>query len=593
MTERMGEAEFARLIALRRGQVAWFLGAGASASAGVPTAAHMIADFKASLYASAQQLTRREIDTDDPLWLDRINRYFDGANGFPALGDPREYEVAFSAMYQLADDRRRCIADAVERGSPSYGQRVLGALLAAGHTPAVFTTNFDSLIEQSTSSSNDVLAPDDRHPLRVSALTDADIARRVLNQGDWPLLAKLHGDYQSDAIKNTTAELREQDSSLRLTLTESMRRFGLVVAGYSGRDDSVIDALEEVLTSPNPYPNGLFWVVRSSTSLLPRVEDFLAKAVSAGVEVRLVESETFDELLAAVERQVVLPTELRDALESRSSSELVVDVSLPTVEVAKFPVLRFNALPVVAMPSNAISVAVNIDKHELRRLLRENRASVDAVPNGAHIIALGSDRDLRDALRSAANSVVFGTRALDAAASTVEQGLLLNALTRALSRDRPLRYVFDDRGNVLHLRDPSSARDAAYRRQLDAKLAPFRDVYGKDLFGVLPKFGGRKYAEGVRIRLDFRLSQWWLVFEPFTWVERHPERVRPDPVAPWIRERWFQRRNKEWAAMVAAWTDLLVPDPETVVQAWSGEETTKFVLGQKTAWSVPGQEGLA
>ena len=35
---------------------------------------------------------------------------------------------------------------------------------------------------------------------------------RCLNESDWPLVAKLHGDYQSIAIKNTGSELEEQDA---------------------------------------------------------------------------------------------------------------------------------------------------------------------------------------------------------------------------------------------------------------------------------------------------------------------------------------------------------------------------------------------
>jgi hypothetical protein len=142
----------------------------------------MISDFKASLYCSAMKLDRSDIYADDPLWTERIDRYFDNANGFPAEGDPREYEAAFTHMYPSAADRRRYIATAAERGSPSFGQRLLGALLATGHTPEVFTTNFDQLIEQATSSANDLLGQGDRHPLRVSALTSTDIAQRSLAQ---------------------------------------------------------------------------------------------------------------------------------------------------------------------------------------------------------------------------------------------------------------------------------------------------------------------------------------------------------------------------------------------------------------------------
>lgn len=591
--DSISEGDFARLALIRRGQLAWFLGAGASASAGVPTAAHMIAEFKASLYASAQKLDRSDLDADDPLWIERIDRYFDGANGFPATGDPREYEAAFTQMYPMAEDRRRYIATVAELGTPSFGQRILGAFLAMGHVPEVFTTNFDSLIEQSTSAANQLLDVAERHQLRVSALTNSDIAQRSLTQSDWPLLVKLHGDYLSDSIKNTAAELQSQNDVLRVVLTESVRRFGLVVAGYSGRDGSVMDALEEGLRAPHPYPNGLFWVLRSSSSLSSRVQTFIGAAEEAGVDTHVVVSETFDELLAEVARQAHLPTVIATAFQANNAPSPVIDVDLPSIEVADFPVLRFNALPVVELPAQVVAASLSIENKALRDVLRQGRARVDAISNGGEIVALGSDSDLRQAVGEALASTVLGVRAADPVNDTVVRGLLSQALTRGLTRDRPFRSHFREGGHELYLSDPGRISNEDARKRVEASLAPFRTVYGPDLYGTLPKFDGRRYAEGVRLRFEYRLEKWWLLFEPFTWVEPHPTRLRPDPVAPWIRERWFKRRNKEWAQMVAVWATAIAPQQRSVIHAWTGDETTKFVIGGTTAWAVPGQEGLA
>lgn len=591
--DRITEGDFARLALIRRGQLAWFLGAGASASAGVPTAAHMITEFKVDLYASAQKLGRSDIDADDPLWIERINSYFDNANGFPATGNPREYEAAFTQMYPMAEDRRRYIAAAAERGTPSFGQRVLGALLATGHVPEVFTTNFDSLVEQSTSAANELLDVPQRHLLRVSALTNSDIAQRSLAQGDWPLLVKLHGDYLSDSIKNTATELQSQDKVVRLVLTESVRRFGLVVAGYSGRDESVMTALEDGLKAPHPYPNGLFWVLRSSSHLSPRVQAFLDAAEELGVETHVVESETFDELLAEVARQANLPAAIGTAFQAHNPPPPVIDVDLPSTEVADFPILRFNALPVVELPQQVVTASISIDNKALRDALRQERARVDAISNGSEIVALGSDSDLRRAAPGALASSVLGVRAADPVNDTVVRGLFFQALTRGLTYDRPFRPHFRDGGHELHLSDPARIRNEEARKRVRASLAPFRAVYESDLYGTLPRFDGRRYAEGVRLRFEYRLKEWWLLFEPFTWVEAHPKRLRPDPVAPWIRERWFKRRNKEWAQMVAVWADAIAPQTRTVIYAWTGDESTKFVIGGTTAWAVPAQAGLS
>lgn len=127
--------EFARLFSVRAPNIAWFVGAGASAPAGIPTGYDMILDFKATLYAQAVGLARSQIDPTDPLWSDRVNLHFDGSNGFPPSGSPDEYSVACEAMYPEARDRRTYIEQQVRKGSASYPHRVLASLISAKLAP--------------------------------------------------------------------------------------------------------------------------------------------------------------------------------------------------------------------------------------------------------------------------------------------------------------------------------------------------------------------------------------------------------------------------------------------------------------------------
>src|SRR6266511_4340008 len=72
--------------------------------------------------------------------------------------------------------------------------------------------------------------------LTVADLERHELAQRALAESRFPLLVKLHGDFHSARLKNTTAELQEQAARLRQALLEGSRRFGLAVVGYSGRD---------------------------------------------------------------------------------------------------------------------------------------------------------------------------------------------------------------------------------------------------------------------------------------------------------------------------------------------------------------------
>ena len=70
-----------------------------------------------------------------------------------------------------------------------------------------------------------------------------------------------------------------------------------MVAGYSGRDDSVMRALEEASERTGAFPAGLFWLHRGEEPPLPRVIQLLTHAVRAGAESALVMVDNFDEAL--------------------------------------------------------------------------------------------------------------------------------------------------------------------------------------------------------------------------------------------------------------------------------------------------------
>ena len=99
MVRHLSSDTFSRSFGQRTHRLAWLLGAGASASAGVPTVADMIADFKARLFCAHTNIPRNEVDVSDPLWEQRITSCFDGADGFPLAGDPCEYSTAFETAY--------------------------------------------------------------------------------------------------------------------------------------------------------------------------------------------------------------------------------------------------------------------------------------------------------------------------------------------------------------------------------------------------------------------------------------------------------------------------------------------------------------
>src|ERR1700730_12689384 len=122
----MKVADFLRLYPLRAPNIMWFLGAGASASAGVPTAEEMVWDFKRSLYCSAVRVPLASCsDLGDPSLRSIVQKHFDANGNFPVLGSAEEYAFYFEAAYPDSADRRRYVENQIARAQPSYGHLAL------------------------------------------------------------------------------------------------------------------------------------------------------------------------------------------------------------------------------------------------------------------------------------------------------------------------------------------------------------------------------------------------------------------------------------------------------------------------------------
>ena len=611
MIEHVTSDVFARSFGRRTHRLAWLLGAGASASAGVPTAKDMIADFRARLFCARTKIRRNEVDVSDPLWEERITSFFDDAHGFPPAGDPSEYSAYFEAAYPLAPDRHSYIEDAAKKGSPSFGHRVLASFISEGLIPhCLFTTNFDALIERATGVTDDLLPPDRQAHLAVSALDSVERGERCLREAAWPLLVKLHGDYQSDRLKNTAEELQTQDEQLRGVLVNALTRFGLVVVGYSGRDESIMGTLDEAADCPGAFPSGLWWVVRPDSSLLPRVASMLDRVVASGIEAHVVYSENFDELAGDLEREVELSDSLSQHIRAVRPQPIVEPVALPQRQAVSFPAVRCSALEILSLPDEAREVTVDepLTTIEARQLIKDAEVWATTVSYGRRLAAFGSDDAIRRAFAPVGGKLT-GTVLLDPAGSPTDLGLVYDALVRAIALHRPLRPILSRSGHAVVVRPPDENLRSDIAQKHHKLLNKLKKAYSASLTGNVPRVKCF-FAEAIRVRIEVWDGRWWLVYEPYTWVKLpreddrgpQPDEVRPyvrsmadesDPrfiSADWRRERWAQRYNKTWHNVIAAWARLIAPRKETDLSAHYFEGpgiNAEFRLSWTTAWSSP------
>ena len=589
---------FARSFSIRGPRLAWFLGAGASAMSDIPTAGALIDRFKHALYCSANNLDVQDIDQNDRRIRARINQYFDGRNGLPPAGDPDEYAVAFETMYPSADVRADFIAGLVRAKRPNFGHYVLAAFMASDLLRIIFTTNFDDLPEQAAHAllDSDFITP--RRPIVVAALENAALAKRAFEKDTWPLVAKMHGDFREQRLKNIRTELQEQDQQLRVALLDACQRQGLVVAGYSGRDHSVMEVLRDALRHDSPYPSGLVWCYRASDPPTGDLLDFLVEAQSRGVAVEAIAVDNFIELTGSLEKAVTLPAPVRKWLSARRPNAVPTPTPLPHGATRPYPILRLNALPLTRMPPQAARLHERkpCDLRDAQAAIRTMRArALIARLADGQLIGVGHTTELQQALAPLHAEVTDGRVDLPWSAEPVDNGALglaLDALTLGLGRTNGLRHVLARRGHQVRVLDPN-----------EGSLERLRHACGT-LHGTVPKTT-LHWAEAVGLTIERRAGEWWLLLVPEIWVPPMPSGQPPNilDVGAWrseqqrraaefIRERRAQRHNRETNAILDAWVRLLCAGrgPRDVLtwnlQPADGVDPSFELLGQ-TAYSRP------
>lgn len=563
---------FARGFALRAQQTAWMLGAGASADAGVPTAGQLIDDLLAILYCSENGIRRAEL-MRDPRWRDRVREYYDGRRGLPLLAEDTFYSAIFERVYPDRDARARYVRDQLAGRRPHPGQHTLAGLVAAGLAPVLITTNFDTLLEDAI---RPVLDADATARLTVLDPESSARAAFTLATDAHPLLIKIHGDLGAVTVKNTTAELAEQDEKLRAATLGLLGRYGLLVAGYSGRDPAVLAMLRDVLEQPTPYPGGLTWVRRPEDALNTEVRDLLAAARRAGVEpVHEVEAGGMMDLMAEIERAIDLPPGIAARLADHRPAPLRCPAPLPSGPVGNYPQVRLAALPLLSVPGQArlLEDPAGIPLRTLRQALRAARVrGVLARRAGGQLVAFGDDAALAAAL------AVHGVQVTDTAVmvgpdkgheepDSMDLGLIAETLARALGRTRGITEVL--RSGQRHL---LRARDEDPHRPEDTRaLAGLRAAAGGPVTGHLTGPDGAQlpWAEAAALAVEWRDGAWRLLFAPEIWVRPDfvglADHTRPAGSreaaarlgAEFVRGRIARRYNSTTGALLAAWVRLL------------------------------------
>jgi SIR2-like domain len=274
-----------------KGAYALLLGSGVSRSAGIPTGWEIVLDLVRQLAAAYGKQCG---EGDEVAW------YLDNFGAEPT------YDALLDRVTGFKAERARLLGDYIEPADqdalggtkvPQEAHHAIARLVRAGYIRVIITTNFDQLLEEALRAAN--VTP------RVVATAEAvEQALPLVHQQC--TIVKVHGDYTSGELKNTTQELAEYDERLNCLLERVFSEFGLIICGWSAEWDR---GLRAVLSDAASRAYSTFWAARGE--LRDEAKDVISRRHGkAVIQIDSADSffQTLEEKVDAIRRVLESPT---------------------------------------------------------------------------------------------------------------------------------------------------------------------------------------------------------------------------------------------------------------------------------------------
>lgn len=257
----MRQIDFAALINSLRNDtdVSFLLGAGCSVSSGCLSAQGLVRLFKTELYCADSGCLREDVTSFDETKFQALvnERYVNNTK-------ESDYSYFFQKAFPIPQDRDIFIKERFQNKSPSAGYLYFADYLIRNAVKVVYTTNFDSLVKKA------VHKLDENYDISLFA------DEMVPHLNSKLCVVELHGDYGYTFTKNTEEELASLSLNCQKRLM-ACTTHKIVILGYSGSDQSVMSALNELLDA-NPMIH-LVWCMYGNAvnELNPKVKDLLKR----------------------------------------------------------------------------------------------------------------------------------------------------------------------------------------------------------------------------------------------------------------------------------------------------------------------------
>lgn len=574
---RLSESEFLQRYIQDMSQIMWFLGAGASRSARLPTASDIIWDLKKRHYClhENQDSSLYERNDHNSAIRRKIQDYMD-SKGYPKIGDPSEYSFYFNLVFgDDASAQQRYVQETLKSDSPNIGHRVLAALMGMRKVKVVFTTNFDDIIELA-------FAQVVGENLHTYHLEGSYAALESLNAENFPIYAKVHGDFRYHSIKNLEKDLLDNDEKIQECFLAASSRYGLVVSGYSGRDDSIMSMLGKAISQHNAFPRGLFWTTPKGVDVADHVSEFTKSARDKGIASHIVEIATFDDMLSKIWKQTPeKPQELNNKVVTSHVNKVNIELPKPGNQ---YPILRTNALPISTLPSCCGVVELKTPKTygEIRDILNRERSPKAVWTYTDKILFWGNSKDITEKL-PADQVKNIGTLDIEdgvekVSGSTFIKSFFEHAVAEGLCESKPLSVRLNRR--TYHAVVQHGHEGDRLFSGLIQEL--------KRITGEVPRLEGVTWAESVSIKIEERAGRVWVMIAPDTWVKplhRRKEALR------FLRQHRLSRFNNKSYRILDLWIKILLGkvggnNTVKVTCCQNMEHSAEFEIGTRTAYSL-------
>lgn len=370
----------------------FLVGAGASISSDMPSAQMCIWEWKRRIFLTNNPgLEDQFVQLSLQSVRQRIQSWLNAQGRFPQEGDPREYSFYIQACFPILEDRRAYFQEKVRNACPHIGYKMLCHLALQNLVRSVWSTNFDGLAARAAGQFS-------LTPIEVGIDSQQRLLRPA-QQGEFRCIS-LHGDYRYDELKNTPEEVQSLESLICQSLIKEVQETSLIISGYSGRDQSIMNALSQAYAKPGT--GMLFWCGIEREDPPQHIAALIRRAREHGREAYYVSTNGFDDLMIRLALHC-LEGKRREAAKRCVDDHEAND--LLRCEPFHLPRLKGSGL----IKSNAFKIqhSENVLQFDLKvwpikhvwASLRETTGErqLVVVPFRGRILAIGTINDIQDA----------------------------------------------------------------------------------------------------------------------------------------------------------------------------------------------------